>query len=61
MDKVTVNANALRQVLQALIGPGHLIRELQITRNLPGSENPIDTLVREYNSAVELHNSEHSG
>lgn len=47
--KVFVSAEPLRQVLQALIGGGHLIRELQMTRGIPGDENPIDQLVREYN------------
>lgn len=46
---VIVSAEALRQVLQALIGPPHLIREIQFTRGLPGDDNPIDLLVREYN------------
>jgi hypothetical protein len=59
MDKVTVDAGALRQVLQALTGPGHLIRELQVTRGMPGSDpsdNPIDQLTIEFNAAVEKHN-----
>lgn len=52
MDTVTVNAAALRAVLAALKGPGHAIRELQATRNideLTGHENPINTLIREFN------------
>ena len=57
MDKVTVSADALRQVLEALNGPGHHIRELQATRNLPGTTNPINTLTEEYNSAVDEHNA----
>lgn len=56
MEKVTVSADALRQVLNALNGPGHHIRELQVTRNLPGSTNPIDVLVEEFNAAVDVHN-----
>lgn len=53
MDKITVDAKALQQVLQALIGPPHLIRELQATANKPYlSENPIDVLCAEYNAAV---------
>lgn len=32
---ITVDADALHQVLQALMGPAHLIRELQTTRGLP--------------------------
>lgn len=53
MEKVTVSTDALRQVLQALNGPGHYIRELQVTRNLPGDSNPINTLIEEFNAAVE--------
>lgn len=56
MKTVTVNANALRSVLAALIGPGHLIRELQATRSidaLTGTENPINQLVREFNEQVD--------
>lgn len=57
METVTVNATALRSLLQALNGPGHLIRELQVTRETPGREglfadNPIDTLIREFNEQV---------
>ena len=51
MEKVTVSTDALRQVLQALNGPGHYIRELQVTRDFPG--NPINTLIKEFNAAVE--------
>ncbi len=51
--KVTVTAKALHQVLGALIGPGHYIRELQATRNLPGIDNPINTLIDEYNAAID--------
>lgn len=57
MDTVTVNAKALREVLLALVGPAHHIRELQATRGLPGYENPIDTLIREFNEAVDAHNA----
>lgn len=51
---VTVDAKALRQVLQALIGPPHHVRELQATRT-PESlfpENPINVLVDQYNSQM---------
>jgi hypothetical protein len=51
-NTTTVSADALRTVLSALCGPGHLIRELQATRGidaLTGSENPINQLVREAN------------
>ncbi len=46
--KASVDADALRQVLQALIGQPHYIRELQVCRGLPGS--PIDKLVAEFNA-----------
>lgn len=52
-DTVTVNREALYQVLFALSGPGHLIRELQVTRGLPGATNPIDVLCRQYNDFIE--------
>lgn len=47
---VSVNASALYDVLTALVGPQHLIRELQAVRGLPGSESSIDMLVRQYNA-----------
>jgi hypothetical protein len=46
--KMLVDAAALRQVLQALNGPGHHIRELQVCRGLPDS--PIEKLVAEFNA-----------
>ena len=52
--KVLVDEQALHQVLFAVNQPlehGHLIRELQATRNLPGHTNPINTLVREFEEA----------
>lgn len=48
---VTVDRAALRQVLAALIGAEHEIRELQFTRSL--GNNPINLLVRQYNEQVE--------
>lgn len=48
--KVLVDAEALQQVLQALTGPGHLIRELQVLARLPDS--PIGKLLKEYNDWV---------
>lgn len=54
METVTVNAVALRRVLQALNGGGHEIRELQATRNLPGEKSPIDVLIDEYNTAASI-------
>lgn len=49
---ITVDASALRQVLAALIGPAHLIRELQATRSLHklGHPNPIDILLEQFNA-----------
>ncbi|WP_213159984.1 hypothetical protein [Pseudomonas aeruginosa] len=47
-DGVTVNPEALRQVVRALVGPAHHIRELQVTAILPGS--PITELVKQYNA-----------
>jgi hypothetical protein len=55
MDKVSVSADALRQVLTALMGPPHYIAELKVCMSLPG-ENAITTLVNEYNQAVEALN-----
>jgi hypothetical protein len=51
---VAVDAKALRQLLEAVTGPGHHIRELQATRSLHalGHPNPIDTLIDSYNAAV---------
>lgn len=46
--KVSVNAEALQQVLQALVGPPHHIRELQAIRS-PIIPNPVDRLINEYN------------
>jgi hypothetical protein len=59
--KISVTAEALREVLVALNGPGHLIRELQATRNigdLLGKKNPIDLLLEEFNSEVNRINTE---
>lgn len=48
--RIEVDAEALRTVLQALIGPDHHIRELQATRKLHELvPNPIQTLLDEYN------------
>lgn len=53
MKTVTVDADALRQVLQALNGPSYLISELMAIRVLGNS--PIDILVEQYNAAVKRH------
>lgn len=50
---IQVDADALRALLQALNGPGHLIRELQVTRGpLFAKENPIEILIANYNAAI---------
>ena len=54
---VTVPEKALRQVLAALNGPPHYIRELQATRRLPGDYNPIDVLCDAYNKWVDEYNA----
>ena len=46
MKTIEVNADALRQLLQAVCGPNNYIRELQATRNDPN--NPINILLEEY-------------
>ena len=57
METATVDADALRRVLEALNGPSYLIRELQVTRGpLVGDDNPINLLVADYNKAANLHN-----
>lgn len=53
MKTVTVNADALRQVLQALNGPSHHIAELQSTRNPIFKDNPINILIDEFNAAIQ--------
>jgi hypothetical protein len=58
MNDVTVDASALRQVLEALNGPDHYIRELQVTRRLPGVDNPINKLIEQFNNAVEAANAQ---
>ncbi len=51
---ISVPAAALHELLQAVIGPGHHIRELQMTRSvskLMGEPNCIDVLVDVFNRA----------
>lgn len=55
MKTVTVSSDALVQLLQAVTGPAHHIRELQVTRNID-ERNPINVLISEYKTAVEVHN-----
>lgn len=53
---VTVNREALRQVLNALLGPDHHIRELQATLSLHGQgmvpNHPIGILLNQYREAT---------
>jgi len=59
-EQVTVSASALAEVLGALNGPDHLIRELQATRRidgLVGDPNPINLLITQYNEQVEAYNA----
>lgn len=51
---ISVDASALFQVLNALNDGGHLIRELQATRDKPPilTGNPIDRLIEQYNTWV---------
>lgn len=55
--KIEVSVAALFQVLEALNGPPHLIRELQATRG-PMFDNPIDTLIKEYNEVADKNRKE---
>lgn len=51
---VSVDAQALRTVLEALNGPAHYIRELQMTRSIAAltGDDPIGTLIEDFNNAV---------
>ena len=49
---IEVDATALHEVICALVGGPNEIRELQITRNLAGYANPINTLIDNYNAWV---------
>jgi hypothetical protein len=51
--KIPVSYKALRELLNALNGPGYYIRELQVTRSLPGNNNPINVITTQFNEAVE--------
>lgn len=56
--KVSVSAKALEELLRAVLGPPHYIRELQVTRGVPGLPNCVDQLLLEYNAEVERLNGE---
>ncbi len=51
--KISVSAEPLRQVLQALVGAPHMVRELQATREPVTlfADNPINALIAEFNAA----------
>lgn len=55
-QKILVDLNALRELLGAVVGEGHLIRELQATRDLPQElcerANPINVLLEQYHEAA---------
>lgn len=50
--KIEVSKKALEQLLTAVNGAPHYIRELQMTRDLPGADktNPINILINEFNN-----------
>jgi hypothetical protein len=56
---IEVDAEALYEVLNALNGPGHLVRELQATQGLEkvglniGRRNPINVLIDQWNAYAE--------
>ena len=50
-EMISVDREALRRVLSALIGPPHHVRELQAIRGLPGTADPIGLLVDQFNAA----------
>lgn len=50
METVTVDATALRNVLQTLMGPSHHVMELWATQSLPDSD--VAKLVSQFNAAV---------
>ena len=58
MNTIMVDATALREVLEALNGAPHYIRELQATRGpIFGESNPINLLCQQYNDAVDAYNA----
>ncbi|BAQ02667.1 hypothetical protein AVU38_gp139 [Ralstonia phage RSL2] len=59
---VPVDAEALGELLRALNGPGHYIRELQVTmdfdrKGLSDKPNPINLLTDQFNEFVMKHNA----
>ena len=56
-DTVTVSARPLRELLEALVGPGHFVREMQVTFGLPEEltkrKNPLAQLIEEFNEQID--------
>uniref|UniRef100_A0AAU7PG64 Uncharacterized protein n=1 Tax=Burkholderia phage vB_BgluM-SURPRISE13 TaxID=3159457 RepID=A0AAU7PG64_9VIRU len=64
--KVEVDAEALGDLLRALMGPGHLIRELMVIhsldeKGLSDKPGPIKLLVDQYNAFVHKTNGTTEG
>jgi len=63
--RVPLNSGAMLRVLQALCGPDHLVRELQVLANsqfLPaGQDNPLRLVIDEFNSFAQDHKGAHYG
>lgn len=51
-DKIEVSEEALKELLTAIMGPPHYIRELLAIMNLPDSKNCLKTLIDEYNDSI---------
>jgi hypothetical protein len=60
--KVTVDAQALLQLLNAAVGPSHLMGELRVCyglseKGLTDKDDPLSILIGQYDEAVEAHNA----
>lgn len=59
-EKILVDKEALGAIINALNGPGHYIREIQMTRNIGalggGKPNPIDVLMADMKSSHKASN-----
>jgi len=55
---VEVDALSLGEILRALHGPGHLIREIQATAGAHFPDNPLNILTNSYNVAVDALNAD---
>ena len=64
MKTVTVDAAALRQLLEAFLGPIYYVNELRVIYDLGTKfpdetrNNPVGLLIKQYNEAAEAHNKE---